>query len=201
MCWQAFNWLAGNSDSHAKNLALLYAGRRIQLAPFYDLVCTRAIARLDRRLAMGIGGETDPGKITSSHWDALARDCGVRPHYVRRLVQTLAERIAENRRLSDRYSKSAMDLRRRCSESSALSFVSVAAQLTRRQPHPCIALSARGPCWQFPRSVDCARVRLKQAASGGRRGTGRRESYRAAEGPRLARAERSRGARPLPGRL
>ena len=93
LSWQAFNWLAGNSDGHAKNLALLYTGRTIQLAPFYDLVCTRAIARLDRRLAMGIGGETDPGKITSSHWDALASDCGVRSLYVRRLVGDMAERI------------------------------------------------------------------------------------------------------------
>lgn len=93
LSWQAFNWLAGNSDGHAKNLALLYTGRTIQLAPFYDLVCTRAIARLDRRLAMGIGGETDPGKITSSHWDALASDWGVRSLYLRRLVGDMAERI------------------------------------------------------------------------------------------------------------
>lgn len=96
MNWQAFNWLAGNSDGHAKNLALLYSGGTIRLAPFYDLVCTRAIAGVDRRLAMGIGGETDPGKITSSHWDALAGDCGVRPSYLHRLVRAMAERIVDN---------------------------------------------------------------------------------------------------------
>lgn len=93
MNWQAFNWLAGNSDGHAKNLALLHAGRTIRLAPFYDLVCTRAIARVDRRLAMGIGGETDPGKVSASHWQALAGGCGIRPRFLQQLVGALADRI------------------------------------------------------------------------------------------------------------
>lgn len=96
MGWQAFNWLAGNSDGHAKNLALLHAGRTIRLAPFYDLVCTRAIARLDRRLAMGMGGETDPGRISASHWEALAAECGIRPRFLQRLVEGLADRILDN---------------------------------------------------------------------------------------------------------
>jgi len=91
--WQAFNWLAGNSDGHAKNLALLYTGRSVRLAPFYDLVCTRAVARIDRRLAMGIGGETDPGQITSTHWRALADECGVRPRFLHGRVGAMAERI------------------------------------------------------------------------------------------------------------
>ena len=94
--WQAFNWLAGNSDGHAKNLALLYTGRTIRLAPFYDLVCTRAVARIDRRLAMAVGGETDPGQVTSSHWQALAGECGVRSRYLLRLVQAMAERLVDN---------------------------------------------------------------------------------------------------------
>ena len=93
MNWQAFNWLAGNSDGHAKNLALLHSGGTIRLAPFYDLVCTRAIARVDRRLAMGIGGETDPGMISASHWQALAAECGIRPRFLQRLVHALADRI------------------------------------------------------------------------------------------------------------
>ena len=80
MAWQAFNWLAGNADGHAKNLALLHSGRTIRLAPFYDLVCTRAIPRVDRRLAMGIGGETDPGNISgASHWQATGRGAASDP--------------------------------------------------------------------------------------------------------------------------
>ena len=50
--WQIFNVLAGNSDGHAKNLSLLYMlDGAIRLAPFYDLVPTRAIANLNHDLA------------------------------------------------------------------------------------------------------------------------------------------------------
>lgn len=93
LSWQAFNWLAGNSDGHAKNLALLYRGDSIGLAPFYDLLCTRAIERVDRRLAMSVGGEHDPGRIAPSHWRALAEDCGVEPRFVQGIVATMAGQL------------------------------------------------------------------------------------------------------------
>ena len=131
LSWQAFNWLAGNSDGHAKNLALLYTGRTIQLAPFYDLVCTRAIARLDRRLAMGIGGETDPGKITSSHWDALAQRL--------RCAVALPASACRRHGRTNRQPPFGCPIRIRgeprtyaggCSESRALSLVNAVAPLT-----------------------------------------------------------------------
>ena len=50
--WQAFNWLAGNSDGHAKNLALLYDNGAIRMAPFYDLIC---------RWCSGSAGASSPG--------------------------------------------------------------------------------------------------------------------------------------------
>ena len=93
--WQAFNWLAGNSDGHTKNLALLYSGGTIRLSPFYDLVCTRAVAHIDHRLAFAVGGEFDPGQITASHWQACAAECGIRTDRVHRLVRTMARRLLE----------------------------------------------------------------------------------------------------------
>ncbi len=96
MNWQAFNWLAGNSDGHAKNLALLYRGDEIRLAPFYDLVCTRAIARIDRRLAMAIGGQSDPGQVNPSHWQVLAGECGIRWRFLERRLETMAERLRDD---------------------------------------------------------------------------------------------------------
>ncbi len=89
--WQVFNVLAGNSDGHAKNLALLHLGDgATRLAPFYDLVCTRAIARIDIHLAFEVGGERNPSLITPGHWEALARQCDVRPQFLRHLVQQTA---------------------------------------------------------------------------------------------------------------
>ena len=94
--WQVFNWLAGNSDGHAKNLALVQVRRntnRWRLAPFYDLVCTRAWPNLDRRMAMNIGGEADPGRIRSEHWRALAKEIGMRPRFVDKEIAGMIDAI------------------------------------------------------------------------------------------------------------
>lgn len=92
--WQIFNVLAGNSDGHAKNLSLLYLpGGVVRLAPFYDLICTRAIERIDENLAFSIGGERNPSLITGAHWDALAKDCGLGKRYVSSLVKQTASQL------------------------------------------------------------------------------------------------------------
>lgn len=95
--WQIFNVLAGNSDGHAKNLSLVYKmNGEIRLAPFYDLVCTRAIERIDPSLAMSVGKERTPGIIAKRHWEDMARQCDVRPRYLLDLVNELASLLPEN---------------------------------------------------------------------------------------------------------
>lgn len=95
--WQAFNVLAGNSDGHAKNLSLLHqANGEIRLAPFYDLVCTRAIERIDCHLAFSVGDERNPGVVTLKHWDVLANQCGLRPQFLRDQVLDVANGLLEN---------------------------------------------------------------------------------------------------------
>jgi len=94
--WQIFNVLAGNSDGHAKNLSLLYqANGEIRLAPFYDLVCTRAIERIDVHLAMAVGTERNPSLISTKHWDDLAKECGMRPQFVQDLVSNTAVNLLQ----------------------------------------------------------------------------------------------------------
>lgn len=96
--WQMFNWLAGNSDGHAKNLALVQVKRnadRWRLAPFYDLVCTRAWPNRDRRLAMNVGGEADPGRIRMDHWHGLAESLGMRPRFVAGEVADMVDAIGQ----------------------------------------------------------------------------------------------------------
>lgn len=94
--WQIFNVLAGNSDGHAKNLSLLYQNNQLpRLAPFYDLVCTRAIQRIDTKLALAVGDEFDPDKITIRHWEALAVECGIRKQYLKNLIQKLSSALLE----------------------------------------------------------------------------------------------------------
>ena len=95
--WQIFNVLAGNSDGHAKNLSLLYAANgEVRLAPFYDLVCTRAIERIDHHLALSVGNERNPGVIVKRHWEDMARQCDIRPRYLLDLVNDVATRLLED---------------------------------------------------------------------------------------------------------
>ncbi len=100
--WAAFNWLAGNADGHAKNLALVHRGGPPELAPFYDLVCTRIYKNLDPKLAMSVGGEADPGRIGHARWTALARAIGVGPRVVadelRHLLDAADEALAATAR-------------------------------------------------------------------------------------------------------
>ena len=89
--------LAGNSDGHARNLSLLHLPNGdIRLAPFYDLVCTRAIERIDYHLAFDVGGERNPGVLTKAHWDALAKQCDVRARFLGHLVDETAALLLEN---------------------------------------------------------------------------------------------------------
>jgi serine/threonine-protein kinase HipA len=94
--WQIFNVLAGNSDGHAKNLSLLHLpDGTTRLAPFYDLVCTRAIERIDYHLAFDVGGERNPSVITPACWERLAKQCDIRPQFMRNLVHKTAEALQE----------------------------------------------------------------------------------------------------------
>ncbi len=95
--WQIFNVLAGNSDGHAKNLSFRYnTNGEIRLAPFYDLVCTRAIERIDHHLALSVGNERNPGVIVRRHWEDMASQCDIRSRYLLDLVHEVAVRLLEN---------------------------------------------------------------------------------------------------------
>lgn len=94
--WQIFNVLAGNSDGHAKNLSLLYrSDGEVRLAPFYDLVCTRAIERIDYHLAFSVDDERNPSIVLLKHWDALAQQCGLRPRFLQDQVHNVASMLVE----------------------------------------------------------------------------------------------------------
>lgn len=88
--WVLFNVLLGNADAHGKNISLLYTanGQRV-LAPFYDLVCTRNYPKIDRHLAMSIGGRTDPDLIGIAQLEQFAEEIQVGWRQVREAAQRL----------------------------------------------------------------------------------------------------------------
>jgi len=95
--WQVFNLLCGNADGHAKNIGLLYGEQgQLSLAPAYDLVCTRAYPTLDRHLAMGIGGQRDPGQVGRKQWEALTGELSLGRRYLPTLVEEMASKIPQH---------------------------------------------------------------------------------------------------------
>jgi serine/threonine-protein kinase HipA len=76
---QAFNFVVGNGDAHARNYSILYrAGGAFRLAPFYDVACLMIYAQdVDAmELAMTIGGERHIARIGPKHWQKSAKLSG-----------------------------------------------------------------------------------------------------------------------------
>ena len=75
-----FNWIIGGTDAHAKNFSLLLSGRRIRLAPLYDVASILPYDEFDLRkvkLAMKIGGEYKLTQIGLREWQKFAREVKV----------------------------------------------------------------------------------------------------------------------------
>ncbi len=94
--WVVFNYLIGNADAHAKNLAMLVgAGNRLQLAPLYDLLCTSAYPQLDTRMAMAIGGEYRPEWVQHRHWQRFADEAGINFSLLQKRSLILGKRVLD----------------------------------------------------------------------------------------------------------
>jgi serine/threonine-protein kinase HipA len=88
------NFLLGNSDAHGKNFALLYEPQEgVRLAPLYDVVSTAVYPDVTDRMAMAIGGVTDPNEVDLQAWIRLAEECdlgrGIAPIVRRRTAAVL----------------------------------------------------------------------------------------------------------------
>jgi len=86
-----FNTILGNADAHGKNFSMLYAGRRIDLAPLYDLLCTAAYPELSPNLAISIAKRATIEDFRPDTWDGFAEDVGAGAPYTRRRVRALAQ--------------------------------------------------------------------------------------------------------------
>ncbi len=83
--WLIVNYLIGNADAHAKNLAMLHGvDGRLRLAPAYDLMCLGYWPGLSNRMAMAIGGERRPEWVNARHWQQLCATVGLNLSQLRR---------------------------------------------------------------------------------------------------------------------
>lgn len=93
--YQAYNYLVGGSDAHAKNFSLLLAGRGVRLAPMYDVASTHPYEGVDQGLPITIDGKRAYGSLTDSNWTNVARRAGLDPDRVVHTVHDLAARLPD----------------------------------------------------------------------------------------------------------
>ena len=87
------NFLLGNADAHAKNFGLLYAENGVQLAPIYDVVSTAIYDDVDNRVAMAIGGESDPANVSATAWVDFSQEVGISAAQFERERMAVADRV------------------------------------------------------------------------------------------------------------
>ena len=90
-----FNVCIGNSDAHAKNISLLYDGKKPRLAPFYDLVST-APYKVSQKLALKIGGENDGDRLYHGAWKRFSDDISMEYSTMMNACNELVTRLRDN---------------------------------------------------------------------------------------------------------
>jgi serine/threonine-protein kinase HipA len=93
-----FNWLIAGTDAHAKNFSLLLGGRRIRLAPLYDIASILPYDDIDLqkvKLAMKIGGEYKLIAICRAQWQKFAREMRIEPDELLELLMGMAKQIPD----------------------------------------------------------------------------------------------------------
>lgn len=94
--WVIYNYLVGNADAHAKNLAMMPAGGdKFRLAPWYDILCTNFYPRSTTRMAMKIGGEDRPDWIRTKNWERFAAETGINPSLLKKRFPEIGRRMLE----------------------------------------------------------------------------------------------------------
>jgi serine/threonine-protein kinase HipA len=94
--WVLFNYLVGNADAHAKNLSILILpNNKTELTPFYDILCTAIYEKLDKKMAMAIGGEYRPDWVLQENWHKFAESLSINITLLRDRANKLAEKISQ----------------------------------------------------------------------------------------------------------
>lgn len=88
--WFIFNYLTGNSDAHAKNIAFMVSPQGLQLAPAYDLLNVRVYGPDYDYMAMTIGEEVRYQWVQETQWNKLADSIALPRPTLRKIRSELA---------------------------------------------------------------------------------------------------------------
>lgn len=110
LAWICFNLMIGNNDSHSKNISLLMRNNKIELAPFYDLICTAVYKDLHKDFSFRIGDRYTFANIGLNQFSLLEEEIGIkkgaftqRMRDIRELILDHKDRVLE--KVMDRYPK------------------------------------------------------------------------------------------------
>lgn len=95
--WICFNLLIGNNDSHSKNISLLLKDQKIELAPFYDLLCTAIYPKLKQQFSFKIGDRNDVSKIGKNQFDLLDRKLGLKLGLMSERIVQMRDKLLKNK--------------------------------------------------------------------------------------------------------
>ena len=95
--WVCFNILIGNNDSHSKNISLLLVDGKIELAPFYDLLCTAIYPKLKRNFSFVIGDRDDASRIGKKQFEMIDTELGIKVGTMAVRVLEMSERLMKNK--------------------------------------------------------------------------------------------------------
>lgn len=93
-----FNWLIAGTDAHGKNYSLLLLlGGPILLAPLYDISSVlpypKRVSMHKAKMAMKVGSEYKAMKVGRRHWEACAKDLGLKPKVLLEQLAGFGERM------------------------------------------------------------------------------------------------------------
>ncbi len=95
---QAFNFVIGGTDAHAKNYSILYdPSGAFRLMPLYDVISflPHHTHRTQLKLAMVVGGRNLIDELRPRHWEKTAARCGYPAERAVANVRDLAERLPD----------------------------------------------------------------------------------------------------------
>jgi serine/threonine-protein kinase HipA len=93
-----FNWLIAGTDAHTKNFSLLLSGRRVRLAPLYDIASILPYDGFDMhkvKFAMKIGSEYKLSQIGLRQWQKFARKVRVNPDELIARLAAMARQLPD----------------------------------------------------------------------------------------------------------
>lgn len=91
-----YNYLILNNDAHGKNFSILYKDNgEIELAPAYDILCTKVYPSTTNNMAMSIGECFNVGNVTPVHFKKLANDVGISYPQLCQVIKSQCEAVPE----------------------------------------------------------------------------------------------------------